>query len=528
MCLSPNCSFEASQGETKGERKSQVSPVRIRYKTVVSVKGIMNSILVLCLIWAEPLRAASWQPVAQRPCQTNLGTDSLPRCDFSEDETRRALNEAMPRGMNICKQEAQKAIRCCFSPDMKNCQWEDLEPLNPRHGSAGIAASFDMQIEDFVGAYNVTRRRQFLCDYFIRENCRKPCEKYRDEAYAEVPPYQNSSPEELNNSAPPISVEGIAADVVLKSVCEQRLEGMTRCLGSQADLYKQAASSTLTCRKQAASSNSQLNQIVCYTTERGLEQCQYSASDTPSYQDMAALGRPAAVDQTYGQLQVRDSSGKLTGNCSATAFGDGTQAITAAHCFDSNGGRATLWTPDAQGRMQSSAATCSGNDRFDYTAPGSMSHDTVICTLDRPAYVSRPLFVATRDPAVSSGCIPHDHYLRCAPQEFERMSGTQVEVVGFPRSQTRDGQFRPILSNGRLQYDRNTGGFVSDTLTDPGSSGAGYITDMYGYRVILTNTAIRYDASQLGGAPVIEWRDVERMRTRLTAQKVNGAESTFR
>ncbi|MCC7404476.1 MAG: hypothetical protein IT288_08765 [Bdellovibrionales bacterium] len=411
---------------------------------------------------------------------------------------------------------------------MKNCQWEDFEPLNPRHGSAGIAASFDMQIEDFVGAHNVTRRRQFLCNYFIRESCRAPCLKYQTDVEAAAPSQQLVPPDENNSPAPAINVDSIAVDVVLKEVCEKRLEGMSRCMGSQADLYKGAANSTLTCRRQAASFNSQLNQIVCYTTDQGLEQCQYSASSTPNYQDMAALGRPSSVDQSYGQMQMRNSDGQIVGTCSATAFGDGSQAITAAHCFDQNGGRATLWTPDAQGRMQSTGATCVPNEQYDYSHNTLVAHDTVICNLDSRAYVNRTTFVATRDSSIRSGCIPQDYYLRCAPQEFERINGTQVEVVGFPASQKRDGQFRPILSNGRVYYDPHSSSFTSDTVSDPGASGAGYITDINGYRVILTNHSVRYNSSQIGGAPVIEWTDVARMRTRLTAQKVNGAESIFR
>ncbi|MCB0386890.1 MAG: hypothetical protein KDD43_15960, partial [Bdellovibrionales bacterium] len=133
----------------------------------------------------------------------------------------------------------------------------------------------------------------------------------------------------------------------------------------------------------------------------------------------------------------------------------------------------------------------------------------------------------TRDTSVRQGCIPEDYFLRCSPKVFESVDGQDVQVVSYPSSQQRDGFYRPIWSNGKLRYDRSTGHFFTDSFGDGGSSGAGYVTNLEGYPVIISNDSAKYSGSHHRRTPVIEWRDVSQMRADLDRDKIEGADWIF-
>ena len=107
------------------------------------------------------------------------------------------------------------------------------------------------------------------------------------------------------------------------------------------------------------------------------------------------------------------------------------------------------------------------------------------------------------------------------------MDGKDVQMVSYPGSQKRNGKYRPIYTNGKLKYNPATGNFNSDVFGDGGSSGAGYITEIDGYPVIISNNSAKTIASSQRVAPVIEWKDIAKMRTRLSQQKVDGADHIF-
>lgn len=450
-------------------------------------------------------------------------------CPQTEDGLYQRLKQLKPNASNgdYCNTNAKAAIQCCLNPDQDLCKLIQFDYAPPQAGS-GIEGSFDSQIEQYVRAYNDANRRAYLCNHYIETGCKSNCKQYIEGKRQELFKAQEAATSMADLTLQDmLSAEIQSSEAVYKEICTENLGEVHACLGNQAQDYRAAAGKTLDCRRQAVTNSAPRHQIVCYADTEGLEQCQYNASDNPAYRDLADIGPPSEVDQAYGFMQTQDAKGNFDGTCSGTAFGDGSQAITAAHCFDPNGGKASLWFQDADGKMQQTTATCMGNDRYSPQGYNPTHHDTVLCNLDNPAHVKTNYFVATRDTSVRQGCIPEDYFLRCSPKVFESVDGQDVQVVHYPASQARDGYYRPIWSNGKLRYDRSTGHFYTDSFGDGGSSGAGYVTTLEGYPVIISNDSAKYAGSHHRRTPVIEWRDVSQMRADLSRDKIEGTDSIF-
>lgn len=460
--------------------------------------------------------ADSWNVLPTIPCKGEDPSAPAEAC-FTEDQEsfNRIFEEkssALAEGEG-CREEARIAVRCCFDPNNEeDCNFTQFKlPTGPSSGE-GLLSAMDSQIEMLVGESNRLTRETFICSYFMKQ-CESACSKVQAD-------YQKA----LQVSGPNLDLTSRLNQLPgLKEMCSGGLSRRRSCLERSAKSSQFKAKQTLACSQGIRGGDQP--RILCYTTQDGLEQCQYSNAKRTTYADLADPQQAKAIDEPlheFGIVQKRNGDGSFdstAGNCSGTPVGDGSFAITAAHCLE--GGLNSI-SVDSGGSLHTRNLTCPSTNHYS----GMVHGDTVLCSLDSPVPMEETLFVMTFDPEIESGCVPHDYFLRCGPDAVTQER--DVTMVSYPASQkTSSGASTPIYSRGVAAFDLNTAKFKSDLFGDFGSSGAGVISEIEGRRVLITNESAMHFASQQVNMPLIEWKHIERMRTELEPQKLLGAEPIF-
>ena len=425
------------------------------------------------------------------------------KCEENKDDLESAMRRSETiktrAPYKVCKESLNIALKCCMDPDWELCKYAEAEELGVGYKfsfSGGAVKNFDRQITYFLKSFNDLKRRASVCEKFYEFACEGNCK----------------------------SVMGASTVGIRNRFC-RTMSDKTDCLNQQARENKRDARRSLSCSNQIRSAAKPKPEIVCYKSELDIEQCEYSESGMNGYkvvEDHSLVDED--LNHSFGLIEtVKD--GKMS-SCSGTAVGEGYDVLTASHCVE-EGGRITFSVPDQDGVIQKINGTCVTNPN-ELIVPNHSYGDTTICSLDRQARVQENYFVATMDPNMKEGCIPQDHYLRCSMSVFESMDRQPASLISYPGSQAADGNLRPIQSRGHVSFDPAKREFMTpDIFADFGSSGGGYITELYGYPVVLTNQSLIANASGISTMPVITWREISGLKASLSDRKMQGAGDIF-
>lgn len=419
-----------------------------------------------------------------------------------------------------CELKARQAVNCCLNPDYENCQYQELEELPVPNGSGGTMNEFDAAIENLVVQSNRLERQAFLCKHFLK-SCYRTCGKALD---------KNESDKALAATPEEVERYQMIEDNLLgvNRVCTDDLAMMAMCKDRQAESLLFDAQKTLGC-SQAANGGEE-NQIICYEKGGslfGLQQCSFSASGSNSFADLSVEEQRADIGEDnlhpYGNLTSEQSIGGASGVCSGTPVGDGSMVITASHC-QRDGQPMNRVSATINGQTYESAMECNANPN--HQGPGR--HDTMLCRVENPLPVDTPIYIMTLDPNIPSGCFPEDYFLRCGQDAYYNLNGQRARVISYPFSQANSsGNMPAIYSEGTLRYDPSQGILLTDAFSDHGSSGAGYIVEIDGRTVLISNVSGGYYYSNVVMMPQIHWNEVVSMQRVLDPSRLSGAQDVF-
>lgn len=468
-------------------------------------------------------QANAWKQLPAVSCEGVNPTPLPGQCDRETEESlkqRHTENSTLFPADEPCIKEAQVAIQCCTNPNNQEvCYYTKFDPP-ALPAQQGTIEGFDSAVENLVNRSNQLLREAFVCRTFLaacREKCKEKSNYYLENLHNFV-----GTPDEATFRQKTQQL------IAMENICNQELEHKYVCAFQQGKSFQYDANKTLAC-SQPARQNQPQPTIICYTTTKRLEQCHYSGSSYTGFADLSDQEQYEANKDDvhdFGMVERANEDGtfdKSAGHCSGTPIGDGSQMITAAHCVNGDKPLNTV-TVDVGGQTYTSRITCPPVPHYQ----GDVTNDTVLCNLESPIPVRDNVFVMTYDSQVPTGCIPEDYFLRCGQDAYLNLNNQPVKMISFPASQTaQDGSVPPIYSQGVATYNPNTGRFHTNVFGDYGSSGGGFLTEIDGRTVLVTNDAAIYYNSQQKTMPMITWETIQGMQTNLTTQKLAGGDAVF-
>ncbi|NQZ02125.1 MAG: hypothetical protein HRT45_15810 [Bdellovibrionales bacterium] len=433
-----------------------------------------------------------------------------------EAEQRRGQEPAdpqFPEGATVaCVVGAMQAKICCETPDecpgevdtgSERVPDEDrvVEGLETQVASLPESSveQTDVVVETEVAVSNYRAREANMCS-FAMNLCNEKCAG-------------------LGSQAEPYCETGAAEP------SDTELSKYAECRDYEARKYRHAANQTISCSMSLREQGAARPGIVCYRNSAGLEQCEYMASRVTSFADLTDPLQAARVDQEslhpYGALTMGGDTNNP--HCSGTPVGDGSHVWTAAHCLVP--GNQTQFVTEVNGRRVLSEMDCA-----DRTLGYSLTnYDFALCRLSNPVPMDQPTFVLTENRSLRGyECIPNGFYLECSHNYIRRLEGTNAQIVAFPGSQRSPaGGYTPIYTQTPIQFNRSEGGFYARSLADPGSSGAGWIVDIDGRRVLVGNSVFAAPSSGGGWTHEIRNWTAHSLQGRLNERRMENGRSIF-
>ena len=472
----------------------------------------------MVIAWTDDVHANDpWSVVPPVQCGASEPDLSDVTCDqVQRDDLISKLEQISSRSATgaACTESGLKAIRCCFDPEShEECQYKNFNLENGLGSSADMLSLFDSNIERHVLESNRFSRESFICKRWMGR-CESDCKRLDFLHKA----YQNSEASALASRGRTLINEVI-------KLCQEDLGQREICLKTSSKQLLFNARRTLGCTSSIVS-NRDSAKIICYRNSNELEQCQYTKARNINYADLSDSDQISGInDQIHPSgivetISTDSENNRLVELCSGTPIGDGSYAITAAHCMRENAeNRISI---EVEGSYLTRTMSCPPVDHYSGGAP----RDTVLCRLNEPVPLNESIFVMAYDPSVKQGCVPEDYFLRCGLEELRKQN--TVKMISTPFSQSgEDGLLRPIYSRGVASLDQETLTFQSSLFSDRGSSGGGIIVELEGRRVLISNESTELYFSQQSSSPVILWEDIANMKTTLNDEKLIGSEPIF-
>ncbi len=230
-----------------------------------------------------------------------------------------------------------------------------------------------------------------------------------------------------------------------------------------------------------------------------------------------------ADEKNPEEMRARGATPALVGDaCSGTLLRDGQTVSTAGHCTEDINGSATrtLQVTDGNGQTQTVMGRCA---RGQYE-PGKQDFST--CTLDT-ALPAPDNYLLSRDDSIAT-CQTVGLEYRCPNSRLQKISSEPVTIYGYTSDEA--GVRRLNVSEGYVRYEERYNSFYTSAPTQPGISGAGYMVDLDGRRVILSSNSHGSSAESVygGAGNVLTPDQLELTRTQLRAPVTRTGEPLMR